>query len=97
MLQLSPTTTKIRGRIGKTNVVVLIDSGATHNFISPAVVEKTRLQTTSASRFTVLVGTWISVNGNSICKEVELQLHSIQIIQDFIVLEPGSADLILGV
>lgn len=26
----SPTTTKIKGRIGKTNMVILIDSGATH-------------------------------------------------------------------
>lgn len=55
----SPTTTKIRGKVGKTTVVVLIDSGATHNFISPAIVEKAQLQTSAHNNFTVLVGTGI--------------------------------------
>ena len=52
----SQTTTKIKGRIRKTSVVVSIDSGAIHNFISPEVVKKSRLQTTMGSKFTVMVG-----------------------------------------
>lgn len=60
-------------------------------------MKKTRLPTTTANRFTVLVGTGISVHRNNICKEVELQLKSVQITTDFIVLEPGSTDLILGI
>lgn len=93
----SPTTTRIKGKIGKTSVVVLIDSGATHNFISPEIVKKARLQSTKGSKFTVMVGTGISVHGSGICKGVELQLQSVMITTNFIVLEPGSADVILGI
>lgn len=91
------TTIKIRGKIGKTSVVVLIDSGATHNFISPEVVKKTRLQPSSGCNLTVMVRTGISVNCSGICRRVELQLQSVLVTMDFIVLEPGSADVILGV
>lgn len=94
---LSPTTTKIRGKIGKTSVIVLIDSGATHNFISPDIVEKSHIETSAHNNFTILVGMGISVKGSLICKGVNLHLQAVKITSDFIVLEPGSADIILGV
>lgn len=58
----SPTKTRMMGRIGKTQVVVLIDSGATHNKLSPEVMKKARLQQDERSSFKVLVGTGITVN-----------------------------------
>lgn len=93
----SPTTTKIRGKIGKANVIILIDSGDTHNFVSPAVVKRARLQTSKSSKFTVMVGIGLSVHSSEICKKTELQLQSVVVTTYFIVLEPGSADVILGV
>lgn len=91
----SPTTTKIRGKIGKTNVVVLIDSGATHNFISPDIVSKAYLQVSETRQFTIIMGTSINVTGAGMCKGVLLQI--IRIKADFIVLEPGGVDVVLGV
>ena len=93
----SPTTMKIEGRIGKSKVVVLIDSGATHNFLSPTVMKKSQLQIDETSAFKVLVGTGITVNGAGVCRGVSLQLQSVLIKSDFIVLDPGSADVVLGV
>lgn len=69
------------GSIGKTKVLVMIDSGATHNFISPTAVMHARLKQENSSMMKIKVGTGIVVTGSG----------------DFIVLEPGSVDIILGV
>lgn len=93
----SPTTTKLEGRLGKLRVVVLIDSGATHNFISPKTVQRARLKETITKYISVLVCTEITVSGSEVCKGVQLQLQAVRIISDFVILEPGCADIILGV
>ena len=58
----SPTTMKVRGKIGNTSLVILIDSGATHNFISPDFAKKAHLTTTTNSRLKTThmnYGTWV--------------------------------------
>lgn len=42
------------------------------------------------------MGTRGSVQGEGICRGVTLQLRGIDIIDDFLPLRPGSADVILG-
>lgn len=53
----SCTTTKLRGTIKKHQVVVMLDSGATHNFITPFVVQKTHLRSEQNTNLEVLLGT----------------------------------------
>ena len=93
----SSRTTKLRGVMKATSLVVMIDSGATHNFISPAAAKMNKLIITQNPNLSVLLGTGISVNGSGICKNVELRLPSMKFQADFIVLELGNADVILGV
>lgn len=76
---------------------MLIDSGASHNFISPTVVQSAQLETTKDDNLKLLVGTGITVNGLGVCKMVPLQIQSYLLVNDFVVLEPGSVDVILGV
>lgn len=39
--QPSPTTTKLRGLVGKRDVILMFDSGATHKFITLMVASRT--------------------------------------------------------
>lgn len=51
-----PKTMKILGTIGKKLVIVLIDSGATHNFISDEVVRELELPFSFSSSYGVVLG-----------------------------------------
>ncbi|CAN8238080.1 unnamed protein product [Cochlearia groenlandica] len=52
-----PKTTKLIGFVGKTKVLVMIDSGASHNFIDPGVVERAKLS------LSTLLGNCATVKG----------------------------------
>lgn len=80
----SPTTTKLRGWVKKKNMIVMLDSGATHNFISPPAAKKAHL------------GTCIAVQGARVCRNVIISLQDIQFKTDYIVLDLGNVDSILG-
>ncbi|XP_010523379.1 PREDICTED: uncharacterized protein LOC104801738 isoform X2 [Tarenaya hassleriana] len=93
----SPKTLKIRGSVGDQEVVILIDSGATHNFISLKLMTKLKLRPEGNTQFGVSLGTGMKVKGKGVCKAVRLQLQHIEVVEDFLPLELGSADMILGV
>ncbi|CAA7028494.1 unnamed protein product [Microthlaspi erraticum] len=93
----SCTTTKVRGTVGKYSVVIMMDSGATHNFIAPSLVSKLKLKTAKDKSLEVLLGTGVSVNGSGICKNVEFGIQALTFTTDFIELELGNVDIILGI
>ncbi|XP_056842618.1 uncharacterized protein LOC130495232 [Raphanus sativus] len=93
----SPRTTKMRGLIQNKEVIVMLDSGASHNFISPEVVNKLQLKVSADSSLNVLLGNGVTVNALGVCQAVPFQLHQTNFISDFISLELGNVDVILGV
>ena len=93
----SPRTLKMLGYIMGKEVVVMIDPGATHNFISREVVETLGVPLFPTKSFGVSLGTGESVQGTGLCKEVSLQLPGMVIIEDFLPLPLGNSDVILGV
>lgn len=52
----SPTTTKLKGTIKKQVMVVMLDSGAKHNFISPTMAKQLKLKTDQRS-LEIMLGT----------------------------------------
>ena len=93
----SPRTMKLKGRLRGDEVIVLIDSGATHNFISAELVRKMGLAVDRTGDYGVIMGTGLSVKGEGVCRGVLVSLQEIDIVEDFLPLELGSADLILEI
>ncbi|KAL1212172.1 hypothetical protein V5N11_028793 [Cardamine amara subsp. amara] len=57
----SPKTIKLRGSIQDINLVIMIDSGATHKFITHQLVEKLGLSPDKTKRYRVIMGTKLAV------------------------------------
>lgn len=92
----SPRTTKLIGMLGKSKLVVLIDSGASHNFLTPTLAAKLKLLVCEDSRLEVRLGNGVSVHGTGVCKDVQFQLAGVEFQGNFISLELGGVDVILG-
>ena len=71
---MNPGTMKVRGKIQGREVIVLIDCGATHNFISDKLVAMLKLNTKETSNYGVILGSETAIKGKGICERVEVDL-----------------------
>lgn len=92
----TPRTIKMRGTISDQEIVVLIDCGATHNFISWRIVDDLQLPITKTTQYGLILGSGKVVRGKGVCKAIALNVAKMTIIENFLPLEPGSIDVILG-
>ena len=92
----SSHTMKLKGEIQGHPVMVLIDCGATHNFITKDIVQQLRLSLIATTSYGVMMGTGGMVRTEGMCKNFLLTLQDVEIIEDFLPLDLGSADVILG-
>ncbi|MCH82079.1 enzymatic polyprotein, partial [Trifolium medium] len=90
-------TMKIEGKVAEVDVLVLIDSGATHNFISPQIVTALGLKITPMAEKHIKLGDGHKIVSNGLCKEVKIQLGTIEVMVDAWVLELGGLDMVMGV
>lgn len=94
----NPKTMKLKGLIEGNEVVVMIDPGATHNFVSLDKAKELKLSITESGGFGVALGNGEAIRGNGICKEVLVELDGGVVIQeDMLPLSLGTSDVILGV
>lgn len=61
------------------------------------LVQKLHLPREGIISYGVLMGIGLMVCGEGVCKGVVLTLQNIEVIADFLPLELGSADVILGI
>lgn len=93
----NPKTIKMVGTVNGHEVVVMVDPGATHNFISLEAVKKLGVVMTASKSFGVSLGTGEAVRGEGECKGVRLVFPEVEIVEDFLPLTLGNSDIILGI
>lgn len=91
-----PRTLKVRGSIGGVSVTVMVDCGATHNFIAPRVVKLLQLPISPTTNYRILIGNGQYTQSQGVCKDVQLLIGELVIVEEFLPLAMGSADVILG-
>lgn len=92
----NPKTMKLLGIINGAQVIIMIDPGATNNFISLSTVHKLNLPYSNLVKFGVTLGNGERVHGEGECKQLRVEVQGLTILEDFLVLELGGADIILG-
>ncbi|KZV46800.1 peroxidase 64 [Dorcoceras hygrometricum] len=88
---------KLLGRVAGTEVVVMMDSGASHNFVSRELVKHLKLHVDDTVKFGVCLGDGGKVSCQGICRGLIVDLRECEIQIDGYVFELGGVDLILGV
>lgn len=74
-----PGTMKIHGRMGEKIVVVLIDCGATHNFISEKLADELQLPRSETSNYGIIMGNGSTLKGKGVCKGVTMMVQDLTI------------------
>nr|GEW02776.1 peroxidase 64 [Tanacetum cinerariifolium] len=92
-----PRTMKVQGMLHSTEVIILIDGGSTHNFISDVLVKDLHLNTQAVAPFGVQIGNGDFIRCGHICKDLPIQINEPKIVQDFYPFSIGGADLVLGI
>jgi len=93
----TPHTMRVVGFIRGQMVVILIDSGSTHNFLDPSIVKKTQLSILSHTRITVKVANGDTIQSEGQCSDVSLKVQGVILTTEFYILSLGGCDMVLGV
>ena len=92
-----PKTMKMKGNIGEHSVIVLVDSGASHNFISETLANNLGLPISETGVFVVKLGDGRQISSAGMCKQIKLLVNGVSIVADFHLFNLGGVDVILGI
>ncbi|WVZ24507.1 hypothetical protein V8G54_003051 [Vigna mungo] len=91
-----PRTMKLRGMIGEIPMLVLIDSGATHNFISRRLVEALGWKWERTKQKKVLMGDGHKSKTQGVCRGIKVRFDEGEFEIDAFLFDLEDIDIILG-
>lgn len=97
LCKTNATIMKLKGIINSTEILILVDSGSTHNFADDTIIEELSLMVQFVSPSSVQISNGNIIRCNRICRNVEVQLPRLTITQDYYPFSIGGADLVLGI
>ncbi|PNX85959.1 retrotransposon-related protein, partial [Trifolium pratense] len=92
-----PQVIKVRGSIHEVPVVILIDSGASHNFISQQLVQKMNWERIDGPAMSIKLGDGSCAKTNGVCTQLEIAMDELQIRVDAQIFDLGCVDVVLGI
>ena len=93
----TPQTLKIEGHIKKKKVIMLIDSGSTHNFIHCKVAKELNCFLYPAPECQVMVENGRTINCSRKCHNIKLTMGEYVLNSPMLSIPMGGADVVLGV
>ena len=96
-MDTSPQTLKIEGHIKKKKVIVLIDSGSTHNFIHCKVAKELNCFLYPTLEYQVMVENAGTINCSRKCRNIKLTMGEYVLNSPMLYIPMGGVDVVLGV
>ena len=93
----APQTLKIQGYIKKHKVLVLIDSGSTHNFIDKKLAARLNCFAYPVKNFSVMIANGGSITCGGKCHNIKLSIGDYQLSSAMYAIPMGGVDVVLGV
>ncbi|WJZ85545.1 hypothetical protein VitviT2T_005072 [Vitis vinifera] len=92
----APQTMQIHGVINQQSLIVLIDSGSTHNFIEERLAEKLGLTCNREERFNVKVACSERISCKGRCIGVQVRIQGVTLDINFYLLPLEGYEVVLG-
>jgi hypothetical protein len=90
-------TMKVNGKMDKTTMCILIDSGSTHKFLNTAVAIKLQYQLTYIKPMTVQIANGDKMVCKSICKGLRWKMQGISFQADVFIIDLNNCEMVLGI
>jgi hypothetical protein len=91
----APQTLKLIGYIKHREVIILIDSGNTHNFIHHRIAQETNCYIRATHTFQIMISIGGSMKCGGRCKNVCLQIGQYNLKSHMFVIDIGCCDIVL--
>ncbi|CAL5348860.1 unnamed protein product [Camellia sinensis] len=94
---VSYRTMRVKGNVKKKLVMILIDSGSTHNFLSPEVIKRVGIMASETDPLPVLVADGTKLMSTTICKGFRWEMQGTEFQADMRILQLKGCDMVLGI
>jgi hypothetical protein len=92
----TPQTLKLISYIKHRKVIILVDSGSTHNFIHRRIAQETHCYIHAVNNFQIMIANGGSMKCGGRCENVHLQIGDYNLKSHMFAIDMGGCDIVLG-
>lgn len=94
---ISYRTMRVKGNVKKKLINILIDSGSTHNFLSPEVIKRVNISTEVTDSLPVSVADGTKMMSTAMCRNFQWEMQGTIFQADMRILQLKGCDMVLGI